>query len=257
MPATRVRLLSANFRLEPESAEDIEAGHTWAVRRPLVSGLLDYWSPSIICGQECSTQIRADLTADLSGWRMVRNGNVSVWWDTGQHTLISSGATMLPTPPRDDGLPIDPRRLVLARLQVKSTGDHLWVASTHFTAGDPVWQPQQMAAAVAYVTTNGNVRNTILAGDFNAGGTDTESPREIARDGGLFDLRSKLAAPRIRNVDWNTYNGWQPTKRDGWWIDDVLTGENLQPYYARVVDTSGASDHGWLLASSVQIADET
>ena len=51
----------------------------------------------------------------------------------------------------------------------------------------------------------------------------------------------------------NTFNGWQPPKHDGFWIDDILTGDNFQPYYARVIDTNGASDHQWIIASSIQL----
>lgn len=262
---TRIRMMTANFRLAPESAEDIAAGHAWEDgRRELTVELLRYWKPSVICGQECSMVIRADLAAALgTQWRFGRNGNVIIWFDGRQHNFISSWTHMLPSPPPVEGATFDPRRLMLMRLQMKATGDHFWVASTHFTPGEPEWQVKQMEAAVEFIADTGNIRNTIFGGDFNAGGTDTEGPRDIARDAGLFDLRAKLAAPRIKNVESNTYNGWQPALRDGFWIDDVLTGENFQPYYARVIDTlhdprtgtptRGASDHQWIIASSIQL----
>jgi hypothetical protein len=252
---TRIRLLTANFRLAPESWEDIAAGHAWNQgRRELTVNLLKAWRPSVICGQECSAVIRADLAAALgASWRFVRNGHVIVWYDTNQHSLLGSATHMLPSPPPSEGSTFDPRRLTLAHLRMRATVDDWWAASTHFTPGQPAWQARQMEAAVAFIAENGDPANTIFGGDFNAGGTDTESPREIARDGRLFDLRSKLAARRIGNVTSNTFNGWERPLHDGFWIDDVLTGDNFQPYYGRVIDTNGASDHQWVIASSIQL----
>jgi endonuclease/exonuclease/phosphatase family protein len=252
---TRVRLLTANFRLAPESAEDIAAGHGWEDgRRDLTVDLLKAWRPSVICGQECSTVIRDDLAVALGGnWRRSRSGNVVVWFDSNQHTLLGFDQFNLPSPPAVEGATFDPRRLVLVHLRMQATGDDWWAASTHFTPGEPDWQTRQMRAAVGFITDNGDLRNTIFGGDINAGSTDTPGPRQVARTAGLYDLRGKLAAPRIKNVTSNTFNGWEPARHDGFWIDDILTGDNFQPYYARVIDTNGASDHQWIIASSIQL----
>jgi hypothetical protein len=253
---TRIRLMSANFRLTPESPEDVAAGHTWAVRKPLTINLLKTWAPSVICGQECSTTIRNDLAAGLgANWKFVRNGYVIIFYDTNHHNLISSKTAMLPTAPGPDGT-TDPRRLVLVRLQMKATGAHWWAASTHFTAGgDPAWRIKQMTAVVGYIKANGDLTNTILGGDVNSSLVDPVSPRSIARDAGLFPLRDKLAAPRIRNVTGTTFTNWvEPSPQDGRWIDDCLSGENFVPYYGRVVETNGASDHNYLLASSIALS---
>ena len=110
-----------------------------------------------------------------------------------------------------------------------------------------------MEAVVVFIRANGDVPNTILGGDFNSSLMDDPGPRTVGRAAGLFDLRSKLAAPQIRNVDLDTFNNWLPTLHDGRWIDDVLTGPNLVPYYVRLVETLGASDHNWVLASSIQL----
>jgi hypothetical protein len=251
---TRIRMMTCNFRIE--NAEDDATGHGWsAVRKPFAIALLKAWKPSVICSQECSTTIRADLLIGLgANWRYIRNGNVGVFYDSNQHTLISSKTAMLPTAPGPDGT-TDPRRLVLVRLKMKATGDEWWAASTHFTAGgDPVWRVKQMTAVVAFIKANGDLTNTILGGDVNSSLMDDEGPRTVGRAAGLFDLRSKLAALRIRNVDYGTFNDWLPTLHDGRWIDEVFTGENFQPYYGRVVETNGASDHNWVLASSIALA---
>ena len=235
--------------------EDVAAGRDWPVRKPLALALLKAWKPSVICAQECSTVIRADLLIGLgANWRYIRNGNVGVFYDSNQHNLISSKTAMLPAAPNPDGTAGDPRRLVLVKLKMKATGDDWWAAATHLTAGgDPAWRVKQMAAVVAFIKANGDPASTILGGDINSSLMDDEGPRTVARAAGLFDLRSKLAAPRIRNVDYGTFNNWSPTLHNSLWIDDVCTGENFQPYYSRVVETNGASDHNWVLASSIQL----
>jgi hypothetical protein len=110
-----------------------------------------------------------------------------------------------------------------------------------------------MTAVVAYIKANGDPANTILGGDINSSLMDDPGPRTVARAGRLFDLRSKLAAPRIMNATASTFNNWLPTLHDNRWIDDFFTGENFQPYYSRVVETNGASDHNWVIASSIQL----
>jgi endonuclease/exonuclease/phosphatase family metal-dependent hydrolase len=251
---TRVRMMTCNFRIE--NAEDDATGHGWTtVRKPLALTLLKAWKPSVICSQECSTTIRADLLIGLgANWRYIRNGNVGVFYDTNQHSLVSSKTAMLPTAPDPETGKTDPRRLVLVNLQMKATGDKWWVASTHFTAGgDPAWRVKQMTAVVAFIKANGDPANTILGGDVNSSLMDDEGPRTVARDGKLFDLRSKLAGPRIMNCDASTFNAWLPTLHDNRWIDECFAGDRWQPYYSRVVETDGASDHNWVLASSIQI----
>jgi hypothetical protein len=246
---TKIRLLSANFRYSPNEDDDAN-GRSWPdVRKALTLGLIRAWYPRIICGQECSTIIRNDLAAGLGApWRYVRNGNVIIWYDTRYHNLLGSQAFNLPTPPEQD-----PRRLILARFEARSTGGEWWAASTHFTATLPDWQVKQMVAACDFIKDQGAQLSVIFGGDFNSGQTLEEGPRTVARSNGLFDLRNKLALARIRNVNSNTYNGWQqPCPRDGRWIDDILTGEHQQPYYARVIDTNGASDHQFLIASTIQ-----
>jgi hypothetical protein len=53
----------------------------------------------------------------------------------------------------------------------------------------------------------------------------------------------------------NTFNGWKLTKREGKWIDDVLTSPDVKPYVGTVflTDTSAfsvhASDHNGVRAS--------
>jgi hypothetical protein len=247
IPTTRVRMMTCNFRVESDA--DIAAGHGWTqVRKALALSLLKAWNPSVICGQECSTTIRADLLAGLgSYWKLVRNGNVVVLYDSNQHSLIGYKTAMLPSPGTD------PRRLTLANLQMKATGRSFWPASTHFTPDSADWQAKQMQAVVDFIKANGDMRNTILGGDLNTGATAT-GPRLIGRTAGLFPLRDKLAAPRIINVTSDSYNGWQqPAPHDGLWIDDVCTGENWSDYYGRVVETNGASDHNWIIASSIQL----
>jgi hypothetical protein len=253
MVTTRVRMMTCNFRIE--NAEDDADGHGWAtVRKPLALALLKAWNPSVICSQECSTTIRADLLIGLgANWRYIRNGNVGVLYDSNQHNLIGSKTAMLPSPPAADGT-TDPRRLVLCQLQMKATGAHWWAAATHFTpGGDPAWRVKQMEAVVAFIQGNGDLANTILGGDINSSLMDDAGPRTVARAAGLYDLRSKLAGLQIRNGGSSTFNAWLPALQNGRWIDEFFSGPNFQPYYSRIIPTLGASDHEWIVASSIAL----
>jgi hypothetical protein len=253
---TRIRLLTANFRLEPVPS-DIAAGRGWPDRRPAALALLKTVKPSVICGQECSTNIRNDIAAALGpNWHHYRNGNAIIFYDSNQHTMLATKTTFLPTPPLPDGSPGDLRRLVLVHLRMKATGDDWWAASTHFSAGveDGPWKIKQMQAVVAYIKANGDPVNTILGGDINSSLVDDPGPRTVARAAGLYPLRDKLAAPRITNVTATTYGGWtEPSPHNNVWIDDIFCGSNFQPYWAKVLETDGASDHNFLVASSIKL----
>ena len=163
--ATRLRLLNANFRLEPYPGDD-EAGRGWDDRRDATIALIKSLNPQVITGQECSANIRADLLEGLGGsteWGYYRNGNVIVWIKKDEVERISYDNTIhLPSAPD-----ADPRRLVVVQIRLKATGDVLWVASSHFTVGDPYWQNRQMQAVVDELTANHNIRNTIFGADVN------------------------------------------------------------------------------------------
>ncbi|HEY6686553.1 MAG TPA: hypothetical protein VI094_10155, partial [Propionibacteriaceae bacterium] len=62
-------------------------------------------------------------------------------------------------------------------------------------------------------------------------------------------LRAKLSATLITRRTCNTFNGWKITKREGKWIDDVLTSPTVKPDAAAIMLTDStrfpvnASDH--------------
>ena len=250
----RVRTLTANFRSAGVSG-DLEAGHDWeTVRKPLALNLVRGIGPSIIFAQECSAAIREDLAAALgSNWSHEPETNVSVWWNNQAHTLTDWDRYQLPSPDTVPGTDNDIRRLVLAKFD--TGGTEWWGASSHFTPRDAYWQGKQMMAACDYIRAAGAQRRVIFGGDFNAGSTTSGSPRWIARAAGLYDLRAKgPALGRIQNVKMNSYNGWKPPVYDGWWIDDVLTGEDWVPYFGRMHHTDGASDHNWIVMSAITLS---
>lgn len=251
MATTRIRAMTANFRLEPESEADIAAGRTWnPSRRTATVDLINALVPSVIFSQECSHNIRHDLEDMLApNWVWVGYGHTIIWYSNTHHRLIGWQWFNLPSP---EGT--DPRKLIVANFQVKATGDTWTGATTHLTVGNPAQTVLQMAAAIETIAAYGDLANTIFGGDFNSPDMDGDSVRTTARGGRLFDLRSKLATARITNVGSSTFNGWaNPAPQTGEWIDDILTGDNMQPYYARVVETAPASDHQFIVASSVRV----
>jgi hypothetical protein len=80
------------------------------------------------------------------------------------------------------------------------------------------------------------------------------SVRKIARDAGYNHLRGRLSDAAMTGDSRNTFNGWKITKREGKWIDDVLTSRSVRPYsgVVELTDTTAypifVTDHNGVFA---------
>ena len=260
---TKLPLLSLNCRGEPIQ-EDIEAGRGWTERRDHFIDLVRTSGAWAFTAQECSLSIRADLLEALGGgdaWGYWANGNVMVWGRKSRLQRIAANDDLiLPSP--DNGII---RRLVVVRFRVYNPDDSTWkitgstidVASAHFTVGDPYWQNLQMQAVIDELRTHWNIRNAVFGADLNNSNVTGECPRTIGTRNGFIELWNKAGRDVISNDLANTWNGWRETVYGDQRIDGVFFGANLMPYYGKVIDTNGASDHNWIRASAVQLSDET
>jgi hypothetical protein len=93
---------------------------------------------------------------------------------------------------------------------------------------------QQMTHAITLIEQRRHHERVIFFGDFNSVPTNA-SVRKIASNAGYRHLRAKLSATLITRRTCNTFNGWKITKREGKWIDDVLTSPTVKPYAATIM----------------------
>jgi endonuclease/exonuclease/phosphatase family metal-dependent hydrolase len=139
----------------------------------------------------------------------------------------------------------------MLKLQSIKTGEFAWFVDTHLAVNIPneeMIRQQQMTQAITLIEQRPNHERVIFFGDFNSVPTNA-SVRKIASNAGYRHLRAKLSATLITRRTCNTFNGWKITKREGKWIDDVLTSSTVKPYAAAIMLTDStrfpvnASDH--------------
>jgi len=248
---TRIRFLGIN----------ICSADGWAdgTRQVRLRDLIRSYAPSVVLSQENNI---FDWFVSANGlginWAYRRHSNSNVMWDTNQHDFVSYEQFDLPTP---SGAQYATRRMVGVKLRMKATQQEFWAYAAHFMPGtDAVardFQAQEMAACLDIIGAR-DPANSVFGVDQNHDGM-LDGPRLQARTHAarMFDLRNKLATKsdfgpgRIAESDYNTFTGYNQPARENEWIDDLYTGDNMQPYYARVVDTwtNDVTDHAGLLAT--------
>jgi len=224
--------------------------------------LIRAWAPSIVTSQENNI---FDWFVSAPGlgtnWQYRRHSNSNVMWDSNQHQFLSYGQYDLPTPV---GPGYSTRRMVGVLLRNKTTLQDQWVYSAHFMPGlgafERDWQRQQMAACLNVIQSN-DPANSFFGVDMND--DSINGPRLQARSHAsrMYDLRNKLATldeygpGRVLDGDYNTYTGYNEPAREKKWIDDVFTGDNLLPYYFRMINTwtDDITDHAAQLVSTIRL----
>lgn len=200
-----------------------------------------------------------------TNWFFRRHGNSNIMFDGNQHDLVDNTYYQLDLP-----TPVGPgystRRLVGLQLLNKAAQQTFWVHATHFQPGTDEfnrgWQAQQMEACLDAIGSR-DPANAVFGLDMNDSRT-LEGPRVQARNhpSRMFDLRNKLACVseygpgRCSNGDLNTFTGYVAPARGKEWIDDLLTGDNLLPYYMRMVDTwtDDLTDHAAQRMSFIRLS---
>ena len=265
MPDT-VRVLQFNFR-----RSDLPEDHKrelWKYRLPACLTYLKRIKPAVVGAQELTNDAAADLQDEL-GPNMSfvgRHHNVKFLWDT--RVMEAEDGTLLETT-----LPSGQRNryLITVRLKHKITGWGAWFSSIHLAANgpdepnSPILRMKQMSQAIDIQTAHiamhphhedGPTPNVIMCGDLNDI-PQTKGVRKIALNKGYKPLQVRLPLSKITGESINSFHGFKtPSKREGDWIDDILTrGVRLEDAALKRTDLDAlpnyASDHNGLYADVI------
>jgi hypothetical protein len=245
--STAARVLTLNCR--NENAMELFPSRRWRRRRPYLIEFIKDCAPSVIGVQECTNNMAAEITEGLGpNWTFWGSGTAKIIWDSTKWVALDQFQAGLPY----TVLGITKQRpITMLKLQSIKTGEFAWFVDTHLAVNIPneeIIRQQQMTQAITLIEQRPNHERVIFFGDFNSVPTNA-SVRKIASNAGYRHLRAKLSATLITRRTCNTFNGWKITKREGKWIDDVLTSSTVKPYAAAIMLTDStrfpvnASDH--------------
>ena len=145
----------------------------------------------------------------------------------------------------------------MVRLISAATGGSCWFVSTHLAvniANEETIRLAQSRDAIRLISQRSTADRVVILADLNDVLT-TSGVRKVFAAAGYNHLRARLSDEAMTGDSRNTFNGWKLTKREGKWIDDVLTSPDVKPYVGTVflTDTSAfsvhASDHNGVRAS--------
>lgn len=250
--AAELTVMSYNLRFA--GAKGPEA---WSLRRPIMKACLERHAPDLMGTQEGLAAQLADLRADLPAYAMLGQGRdggekgefMAVFYRRERFEALASGDYWLSDTPeavgsRSWGNQL-PRMVTWVRLRDRSDGREFLFVNTHF---DHQSQPsrEQSAGLLRRKIAGFNPSLPVLVtGDFNAVAGANPAYATLTSDGFLIDLFR--AAPRRRNAELNTFNGFKPAVRNGEHIDWVLGRGSWEVTEAEVsefgVDGRYPSDH--------------
>jgi endonuclease/exonuclease/phosphatase family metal-dependent hydrolase len=186
----------------------------------------------VIGVQECTNNMAAEITGGLGpNWTFWGSGTAKIIWDSTKWVALDQFQGGLPY----TVLGVTRQRpITMLKLQSIKTGEFAWFVDTHLAVNilnEEAIRQQQMKQAIILIEQRPDHERVIFLGDFNSVPTNA-SVRKIASDAGYKHLRVKLSPTLITRRTCNTFNGWKLTKREGKWIDDVLTSPTVMPYAA-------------------------
>lgn len=225
--AAEITVMSYNLRFAGSKGPE-----AWNLRRPLMKACLERHAPDLIGTQEGLAAQLADLRADFPAYAMLGQGReggdkgeyMAVFYRRARFEALASGDYWFSDTPetvgsRSWGNQL-PRMVTWVRLRDRSDGRELLFVNTHF---DHLSQPSREKSAGLLRKKIADFRPelpVLVTGDFNAVAGANPAYATLTSDGFLLDLFR--AAPRRRNADLNTFNGFKPAVRKGEHIDWVL-----------------------------------
>ena len=265
MVETKARTLSINCRNKTNPKDQVFPSRRWSKRLPQLVKLIQNAGASVVGTQECRNDMAVDITNGLGAqWTFWGDGTSKVLWDSNEWNVLDQFQAGLPYTER---LGVTRNRpITMVWLQSVATGGRCWFVSTHLVVHKPNEAAMRLAQAKEAIRLIGERpehEHVVVFGDFNDVQHDsaTVAVRKVFATAGYNHLRARLSDEAMDGDRLNSFNGWKPTKRDGRWLDDILTSKAVEPHAGELMVTDRtkfpvyASDHNGVLAR-VSFLDE-
>ena len=219
--------------------------NSWPERRPVMKALLDAYAPDIFGTQEGLYHQLKDIAAGQPAYDWIglgRDGGsrgefMAVFYRRARfepleydHFWLSDTPEVIASTTWGNS---NRRMVTWARFKDRQTGREFYFWNTHL---DHQIQPAREKSAVLIRERIAKTKQEIpllLVGDFNAYATENPAYDILVKDDGLTD--TWFAAKERRNTDMNSFNGFEPLKRDGKRIDWILARGKAEVRASEVV----------------------
>jgi endonuclease/exonuclease/phosphatase family metal-dependent hydrolase len=249
-----LRLMTYNIRLDLAS----DGVNAWANRRQWVAAQVLWLRPDIFGLQEVLPGQKADLIADLPGYRLFGGGRDDgkekgeaspIGYDTARLEFLDGGMFWLSPTPKVPSRAWDaayPRVATWVRLRARGTRELVLAINTHWDHIGILARRQSAVQIVRWIQANARrCEQVLLFGDFNSE-SDSEQMRAITQ--GPLALRHARAISKSAPFGpAGTFNGFKTTPTESRAIDHVLLGSGIEvqryAVFAQVIDGRLPSDH--------------
>lgn len=247
-----LRVMTYNLRYASDRAPN-----AWPDRRPVMQALIAREAPDVIGTQEGLYPQLRDLAAGLPDYDWIGLGRAggsqdeftAIFYRRDRFEPVAFDHLWLSDTPEVIGSITWGHRFrrmaTWVRLRERATGREFVVWNTHFD--HEVEEARQKAAAllrdrIAKVDPRVPL---LLVGDFNCLASNSRAHEILTKEAGLTDTWD--AAPERANAGLNTFNNFEPPKRDGERIDWILARRPAAVEAAGIVSYEGLaqfpSDH--------------
>lgn len=251
-PPLVLRVMTYNLRFASQ-----QPPNAWPDRRPVMQALIARAAPDVIGTQEGLYLQLRELAAGLPGYDWIGLGRAggsqdeftAIFYRRDRFEPVAFDHFWLSDTPETIGSITwghTYRRMASwVRLRERATGREFEVWNTHFD--HQVEEARQKSAALIRdrIGQTDPTVPLLLVGDFNCLAGHSRAHEILTREAGLTDTWD--AAPARANADLNTFNNFQPAKRDGERIDWILARRPAAVEAAGIVDYAGLalfpSDH--------------
>lgn len=219
--------------------------NSWPERRPVMKALLETYAPDIFGTQEGLYHQLKDIAAGQPAYDWIglgRDGGsrgefMAIFYRCERFEPLEYDHFWLSDTPEviaSTSWGNTNRRMVTwVRFKDRTTGREFYFWNTHL---DHQIQPAREKAALLIRERIGRTKPELpllLVGDFNAYATENPAYDILVKDGQLKD--TWFATKERRNVDVNSFNGFEPMKREGRRIDWILARGMVETRATEVV----------------------
>jgi endonuclease/exonuclease/phosphatase family metal-dependent hydrolase len=248
-----LRLMTYNIRLDIAS----DGANAWPHRRQWVADQVHWLHPDLFGMQEVRPNQKADLIADLPGYRIFGEGRegkgegeaTPIGYDPRRFDFLDGGTFWLsPTPaiPAKGWDAAFPRIVTWARLQLRGSRRTLLAMNTHWDHIGVVARKESAAQSVRWIQAHAKrCEPVLLFGDFNSE-LDSEQMRVLTQGAlALRDARGIAKSTPFGPA--GTFNGFHIAPTGTAAIDHVLVGDQVAveryAVFVQVIDGRVPSDH--------------